>query len=228
MRRHNLHTHTTYSDGRNTPEELVQKAILEGLEVIGISDHGFYNQTRHLDERTLPGYIDFLRGLRKGMPGIEVKIGLEINTAKPTGIDPEKLPFDIINQLDYVLFEHIKFDYNLNAIYRNIESVVKAKRRLIIPVGLAHTDIQGEFFGNEEDAVRILGENNIFMDMPLNPKGDYVRFGYTQTFLEYLRKYRIKFAIGTDVHSKKDSVGNIDAAVKYLTEKGLEFVDMVS
>ena len=192
MRRHNLHTHTTYSDGRNTPEELVQKAILERLDIIGISDHGFYNQTRHLDEKTLPDYIYFLRKLKDRTPRIKVMIGLEINTARPTGIDPERLPFEIVNQMDYVLFEHIKFDDTLKAVYRNIESVVNAKKHLRIPVGLAHTDIQGEFFGNEEDAVRILGGNEIFMDMPLNLKGDYVRFGYTQKILEYLRKYKVK------------------------------------
>jgi len=228
MKRHNLHTHTTYSDGQNTPEELIRKAGTAGLEVIGISDHGFYNQTRHLDEKSLPRYIEFLRLLGKGIPGIEVKIGLEINTARPTGIDPEKLPFDIINQMDYVLFEHVRFDDNLKVIYRNIESVVRAKKYLRIPVGLAHTDIQGEFFGNEEDAVKMLGENDIFMDMPLNPKGDYVRFGYTQKFLEYLRKYKVKFAIGTDVHLRRDCVGNIDAAMKYIARNGLEVIEMVS
>ena len=34
-----LHTHTTSSDGTDTPRELVNKAIVQGLEVLGISDH---------------------------------------------------------------------------------------------------------------------------------------------------------------------------------------------
>ncbi len=35
----NIHTHTTFSDGKNTPEEMVQKAIELGFSSIGISDH---------------------------------------------------------------------------------------------------------------------------------------------------------------------------------------------
>ena len=34
-----LHMHTTFSDGKNTPEEMVQEAIRKGLETVGISDH---------------------------------------------------------------------------------------------------------------------------------------------------------------------------------------------
>ena len=31
--------HTTFSDGKNTPEEMVQEAIRKGLDTVGISDH---------------------------------------------------------------------------------------------------------------------------------------------------------------------------------------------
>ncbi|MBU6255033.1 MAG: PHP domain-containing protein [Actinomycetales bacterium] len=34
-----LHTHTNCSDGTDSPRELVNKAIIQGLEVLGISDH---------------------------------------------------------------------------------------------------------------------------------------------------------------------------------------------
>ena len=34
-----LHMHTVWSDGKNTPEEMVQEAIRKGLETVGISDH---------------------------------------------------------------------------------------------------------------------------------------------------------------------------------------------
>ena len=38
-----LHMHTVFSDGKNTPEEMVQEAIRLGLDTVGISDHS------HLD-----------------------------------------------------------------------------------------------------------------------------------------------------------------------------------
>ena len=35
----NLHTHSIYSDGNDTPEEIVREAIAQGLVTIGFSDH---------------------------------------------------------------------------------------------------------------------------------------------------------------------------------------------
>lgn len=37
--RENYHTHTTFSDGANTVDEMVQTAIAQGMTVIGFSDH---------------------------------------------------------------------------------------------------------------------------------------------------------------------------------------------
>lgn len=36
-----LHVHTIYSDGKNTPEEMVQAAIAAGLHTLGFSDHSY-------------------------------------------------------------------------------------------------------------------------------------------------------------------------------------------
>lgn len=35
----NLHTHTTYGDGKNSPEEIVLEAIAKGFDSIGFSEH---------------------------------------------------------------------------------------------------------------------------------------------------------------------------------------------
>ncbi len=37
----NLHTHTFYCDGKNTPEEMVQEAIHRGLQILGFSGHSY-------------------------------------------------------------------------------------------------------------------------------------------------------------------------------------------
>ncbi len=41
MKNIDLHIHTTYSDGINTPLEIVKYAINNGVETIGFSDHSF-------------------------------------------------------------------------------------------------------------------------------------------------------------------------------------------
>lgn len=37
--KYNLHTHSTYCDGRNTPEELVREALDKGFDALGFSSH---------------------------------------------------------------------------------------------------------------------------------------------------------------------------------------------
>ncbi len=37
----NLHTHTTFCDGKNTPEEMVQEAIRRGFDSLGFSMHSY-------------------------------------------------------------------------------------------------------------------------------------------------------------------------------------------
>jgi len=59
-----LHTHTTCSDGTDSPRELVNKAIAKGLEVLGISDH---DTTSGWDEAT-----QTLRGTLKLALGAEI------------------------------------------------------------------------------------------------------------------------------------------------------------
>ena len=36
-----LHTHTTYCDGKNTPEEMARAAVAQGLDCLGFSGHGY-------------------------------------------------------------------------------------------------------------------------------------------------------------------------------------------
>lgn len=41
MLKANYHTHTKYSDGKNTMEEMIRSAIEKGFDSLGFSDHGF-------------------------------------------------------------------------------------------------------------------------------------------------------------------------------------------
>ena len=72
-----LHMHTVFSDGKNTPEEMVEEAIRLGLDTVGISDHS------HLDPcgMTLEAGAEYrseLACLKKKYAGrIRVLCGLE-------------------------------------------------------------------------------------------------------------------------------------------------------
>ena len=68
-----LHLHTTASDGRFSPDEIVRKAALYGVEVIAITDHDTVNGI----ESALTTAISF--------PSLTVIPGVEINTDVPHG-----------------------------------------------------------------------------------------------------------------------------------------------
>lgn len=41
MKKVDLHIHSTYSDGKNTPQEIVANAAKMGIDIIGFSDHSY-------------------------------------------------------------------------------------------------------------------------------------------------------------------------------------------
>jgi predicted metal-dependent phosphoesterase TrpH len=68
-----LHTHTTASDGSDTPSELVSNAVSEGLDVIGLTDHD-----------TTSGWTEALEAANSSglgvVPGIELSAQILDNT----------------------------------------------------------------------------------------------------------------------------------------------------
>ncbi len=80
MMTQDLHTHTTYSDGNNTPEEMVLSAIEKGLETIGISDHSFtdFDSSYCVKQGKLEEYIREIENLKtKYSDKIKVLCGIE-------------------------------------------------------------------------------------------------------------------------------------------------------
>ena len=62
----NLHTHTVYCDGKNTPEEMVTAAIELGFDTIGFSGHAptKFNIDWDMDEEALKAYKNEIKILK--------------------------------------------------------------------------------------------------------------------------------------------------------------------
>ena len=67
-----LHTHTTFSDGTDSPTELINKAMAAGISVIGLTDHD-----------STSGWQEAINALR---PGISLVPGAEISCQTEDGI----------------------------------------------------------------------------------------------------------------------------------------------
>ena len=79
------HTHTVYSDGKNTFLENFRRAKELGLTEIGCTEHGFSHVFRGLKRRELPQYISELRAAEQET-GIRALLGLESNIRGESGL----------------------------------------------------------------------------------------------------------------------------------------------
>ena len=78
----NLHTHTTYCDGKDTPEEMILAAIEKGHFSLGFSGHSFmhYSSGRFLSLEGTEEYKKEIRALaEKYKSEIDVFLGLEFD-----------------------------------------------------------------------------------------------------------------------------------------------------
>lgn len=74
----NLHTHTLYCDGKNTPEEMILAAIAKGFVGLGFSEHTTTPSPATPNEEQLSAYRREVRALAEKYKGqIDVFCGLE-------------------------------------------------------------------------------------------------------------------------------------------------------
>ena len=84
----NLHTHTSYCDGKNTPEEMICEAIRLGCHTIGFSGHApsdlWNGEAWCMSTEALEQYRNELFSLKeKYAEQIEVAVGLELDYYSP-------------------------------------------------------------------------------------------------------------------------------------------------
>ena len=96
-----LHCHTTASDGRNSIEQMAQKAIERGYEYLAITDHsashGFGN---HVTPDHLRSQIEAVREINARLDGFELLIGSEVNILPDGSLDYED---DLLAELDWAI-----------------------------------------------------------------------------------------------------------------------------
>ena len=90
----NLHSHTTYCDGKNTAEEMVRGAIAVGCETLGFSGHSPIADTYWtMTDEGMEEYIREIKALKeKYRDRIEILLGIE---------------FDMRSKLDTSPFEYV-------------------------------------------------------------------------------------------------------------------------
>ena len=89
----NLHTHTTYADGKDTPEEMILQALELGFDSLGFSEHSYlcYSRAaRQMFPEATERYKAEVRALKEKYRGrIDIFCGLELDAYSdpPEGFD---------------------------------------------------------------------------------------------------------------------------------------------
>lgn len=67
MKKVDLHIHSVFSDGKNTIEEIVLKAIENGFEIIGISDHSYtaFDESYCIKKDAVQCYLNEINSLKE-------------------------------------------------------------------------------------------------------------------------------------------------------------------
>ena len=89
----NYHTHTTYCDGKNTPEELIEEAIALGMAELGFSGHSYtdFDSSWCMSRENTERYRTEIASLKvKYKDKLSIKLGIEqdyLSDEFPVGYD---------------------------------------------------------------------------------------------------------------------------------------------
>jgi len=114
----NLHTHTSFSDGKNTAEKMALSAIACGCTSLGYSEHSPFaweNSSWAMEKTTLKEYRSEILRLREKYAGkLDVFLGMEQDLDSP--LTPERWDY-LIGSVHYVLSGDIYRSVDLSASY---------------------------------------------------------------------------------------------------------------
>lgn len=130
--RGDLHTHSLYTDGRASIEEMARHARDNGLEYIAITDHSRRVAMAHgLDPQRLREQRREIEQIGKNLHGITLLNGIEVDILNDGSLD---LPDDALSELDWVVASvHYKLE----------QSPAQMTRRLIKAIRNPNVDVIG-------------------------------------------------------------------------------------
>ena len=123
--RGNLHTHTTFCDGKNTPREMIEQAIALGWDYLGFSGHVHTpnDPSYCMSPVSVEDYFDTLAALQQEYADrIRVVAGIEHDDS--LGVPPHPRAQYVIGSVHYVRAEDgalLSVDHSPATTVRNIE-----------------------------------------------------------------------------------------------------------
>jgi DNA polymerase (family X) len=198
--RGDLHTHSLYTDGRASIEEMARKAHENGLEYIAITDHSRRVAMTHgLDPKRLYEQQCEIERIARHLEGLTVLRGIEVDILEDGSLD---LPDKALSELDWVVASvHYKLE----------QSPLQMTRRLIKAIRNPNVDVighpSGRLLGHRDpskfelsEILQVAREENCALEIDSQPE----RLDLNDSACIAAKQAGVKLVIASDAHSTRD------------------------
>lgn len=250
----NIHTHTVYCDGKNTPEEMIERAEQLGFVSLGFSGHASQNLNHFYGLRDEQAYIAKIRELQAKNDRIRIHLGVELDQC--AHCDREKYDY-VMMGLHYFIRDGLVYPLDGlrsriqagidNLFYGNSTDAAKAYFRNVAeqcerlkPDVMAHYDVIAK---NNEDGTLFDIEDPAYQKASIEPlevfkaqgvllevnTGAMAR-GYRTTPYPYpcvMKRWQEmggKVILGSDCHNRDFLNHGFDMAVEYIRAMGFKTI----
>jgi len=195
-----LHSHTTWSDGELSVEELVKEARFLGRKYIGITDHQPSIRTRGIEKvrKLLEERKEEIHVIDRKYKDIKVFNGVEVDIYAGKNL---ALPDELLSTFDYAIASvHTSFRQSKSEM---TERLLTALRDPYVKI-LGHPTgrLLGEREGYEADwreIFKFCASNKKFLEINAFPS----RLDLPDSMVREARGFGVQFTIGSDAHRRE-------------------------
>jgi DNA polymerase (family 10) len=192
-----LHTHTEWSDGRDSIEELARAARDRSYQYIAITEHSAGRGIAHgLDVDRLREQVARIKALNERLDGIRVLTGVEVDVRADGRLD---LPHEILSELDIVIAAvHSAMNQSEEKMTRRVITAIENPDVDMIAHPTCRLIGEREPVAIDLEAVfQAAAKYNKIMEISAMPD----RLDLKDIHAFRARDLGVKLAIGTDAHS---------------------------
>jgi DNA polymerase (family X) len=221
--RGDLHSHSTWTDGRASIEEMARSAQEAGLEYFALTDHSQRLGMVHgLDPLRLRQQWGEIEAVAMRLKGITILRGIEVDILEDGTLD---LPDDVLGELDWVVASaHSKLDMEPAAMTHRMIRAIRNRNVDVIghPTGrmIGHREPSGFDMG---EIMRVAREEGCALEV--NSQTD--RLDLTDTACHAAKHAAVKLVISSDAHSTR-GFSLLQHGIGQARRGGLEAADVLN
>ena len=201
--RGDLHSHSSWTDGRATIEEMARAARDAGLEYLALTDHSQrLAMSGGLDPARMREQWREVEAAANNVPGIRILRGVEVDILEDGDLD---LPDDILAELDWVVASvHYKLEQNADTMTSRMIRAIRNPNVDVIghPSGrLLNRRAPSQF--NLDEVLKVAREEGCALEVNSQPR----RLDLDDVACLAAKRHGVKLVISSDSHHPRHFAG---------------------